>query len=88
MPMYDFKCTSSPCNHVFEKIVKFEERENVLCEKCGSATKPLIVPHRYIPFKEGWYEHIAKDPIYIKSMKQLKSECKKHGVSSIYAMDR
>lgn len=84
MPLYDFKC--EVCETVFERIVKFEERLDVKCE-CGGGTKVLIVPHRYIPFKEGWYEHIDKKPIYITSKKQLNRECESRGLTSIYGRD-
>ena len=33
-----------------------------------------------IIFKEEWYEHIAENPIFIKSKKQLREECDKRGM--------
>lgn len=38
-------------------------------------------------FKEGWYEHIDKEPIYISSKKQLREETEKRGQYSEYARD-
>ena len=33
-----------------------------------------------ILFKEEWYEHIAENPIYITSKKQLRYECETRGM--------
>jgi hypothetical protein len=35
-------------------------------------------------FREGWYEHIGDDPIYVSSMDQLKRECSARGETSLY----
>ena len=85
MPLYDFKCKK--CKEINEHICSISEREEQLCETCGEVLIREIGVGRYIPFKEGWYEHIAKDPIYISSMRQLKRECADRGLTSIYAED-
>jgi len=36
-------------------------------------------------FHEGYYEHIADDPIYIKNKKQLRYETRSRGCTSDYA---
>lgn len=36
-------------------------------------------------FKEGFYEHIAPEPIYVKSKKQLREETRSRGCISDYA---
>ncbi|HIU33111.1 MAG TPA: zinc ribbon domain-containing protein [Candidatus Pullichristensenella excrementigallinarum] len=33
MPLYAYKCPS--CGHKFEVLRSINERENVVCEKCG-----------------------------------------------------
>ena len=35
MPMYDFKCTNTECNHEFERKTSYEERESQTCPECG-----------------------------------------------------
>lgn len=36
-------------------------------------------------FKAGYYEHIADEPIYIRSRKQLQQETRSRGLTSDYA---
>lgn len=58
--------------------------EIVQCS-CG-ATKRKIISTRGAGidwFKPDWYEHIAKEPIFVESKKQLKAECEKHGCYSV-----
>ena len=85
MPLYDFKCEG--CGTVEERLVSYEEREKQRC-KCGH---PMRVDwsrgFNYIPFKEGWYEHITDKPLYIRSKRELREACEKHGCESVYLMD-
>lgn len=75
MPLYDFQCLV--CSKEFEGVSTIEGRTEVKCE-CGGATKRLIVGSTTHIFKAGWWEDIAKEPIYISSKKQLREECEKH----------
>lgn len=50
--------------------------------KCNMAYKESAAVHI---FREGFFEHIAAEPIYIKSMKQLKEETRSRGLVSHYA---
>ncbi|PCJ26711.1 MAG: hypothetical protein COA94_04760 [Rickettsiales bacterium] len=83
MPLYDYKCER--CHTTIEVFHKIKENPP-LCD-CGSKLVKLIQPARVRMFRAGIYEHIAHNPIQIDSMKQLKKECKKHGVTSAYAED-
>jgi len=85
MPLYDFKCKE--CNHVFERISKYAERDKVDCIKCGGQTEPLISAPRFHPFPAGWWEHITTKPLYIDSKQKLKEACEKHGKYSQYLED-
>ena len=58
-----------------------------LCPKCGSDTVWRPGRPALIFFKEGWYEHIGEDPLYISSMQQLRDQCAANGVYSEYAED-
>lgn len=85
MPIYDFYC--GKCDSTEEHVCKHEERKNLKCEKCGGGLSPLVTAGRYIPFKSGWYEHIAKQPIHISNKQELRAACKEHGMGSAYLDD-
>lgn len=85
MPMYDYRCPA--CGFETEHINKIADRNGQQCDSCGDLMVVQIGVGRYIPFKEGYYEHIDKNPIYISSMRQLKDECAKRNVTSVYAED-
>lgn len=42
---------------------------------------------KFHPFREGFYEHLDVNPVYVTSKRQLKDECKRRGLSSAYAWD-
>lgn len=84
MPIYDFQCQD--CYNVEEHIAGVEERQR-LCVKCGGTMNRLISAAPYHKFKEGYWEHLDAEPIYIKSKRQLKEECVKRGFHSDYAWD-
>ncbi|MBE5809067.1 MAG: zinc ribbon domain-containing protein [Clostridiales bacterium] len=39
MPLYDYKCPK--CGHRFEVLKTISERENAVCEKCGSKVERI-----------------------------------------------
>lgn len=61
------------------KLVPAAEAEVILQSRSGQ-----VAPAVHI-FQEGFYEHIADKPIYIKSKKELRRVCAEHGCTSDYA---
>ena len=47
------------------------------CEEERPNKAPNINSQRWV---EGWYEHIDREPIYIKDKKHLVRECEKRGL--------
>ena len=84
MPIYDFRCDN--CGRSEERLCSWEESKHQVCE-CRVVMRKVPSIGNYVPFKEGWYENIAKDPIYITSKRQLRTECDKHDVGSVYLDD-
>jgi putative FmdB family regulatory protein len=82
VPIYDYKCV--PCDRVERDIVA-KHNEHIQCPLCGDVMNRLICAPRPVIFRSGWYEHIASEPIYIRSRSQLKAECKEHNCTSDYA---
>lgn len=83
MPLYDVGCVS--CGHEFEACTPIGGRHNVICERCGGATR---IEFRQAPklsiFKVDWYEHIAEKPIHCSTPQELRQACDRHGVRSHY----
>ncbi|MBN2840452.1 MAG: zinc ribbon domain-containing protein [Coriobacteriia bacterium] len=42
MPAYDYRCPS--CDHVFEVVRSFADREDVMCPSCATTAKRLFTP--------------------------------------------
>ncbi len=82
MPLHDLQCEA--CGQVEERLLGIEEK-NPECPACGGATKRVLGSPVVHEFREGWYEHIDRKPIYVSSKKQLKDECRKRNLTSIYA---
>lgn len=82
MPLYDFRCVS--CGRIDEHIAKYGEE--MVCA-CGAPMERLVTAAKYRSFREGWWEHLDAEPIYIRSKRQLKEECTKRGFHSEYAWD-
>ena len=85
MPIYDFQC--NVCGESSEQFLKIEERHKAVCPTCGGAVRQVLKPSKVILFREGYYDHIGPDPIYCKSMKELREACKEHECYSQYAED-
>lgn len=84
MPLYDYEC--KVCGKTFEALSCISDRRSVLCD-CGGGCRLLISKPNFHPFPEGPWEHLDVEPVYISSKKQLKRECDKRGLSSVYLMD-
>lgn len=39
MPIYDYKC--SECGHKFNKLISIDQRDGVVCEKCGAKVERI-----------------------------------------------
>jgi putative FmdB family regulatory protein len=48
MPLYDFSCTNSKCNHTFDELVKLKDFDTavVKCPKCGTVAKRRMSAQR------------------------------------------
>jgi len=84
MPNYDFFCKT--CGKTIERMVSIKESESVKCGKCGEMMIKLFSAPRLDLFKPMVYEDICETPILIESKKQLREECKKHGVRAARLM--
>lgn len=88
MPIYDMKCRA--CEKVQEVICKISDMEKQTCSNCSGEMKVIFLSDYQgasYGFKSGWYEHIAADPVYIGSKRQLRGETEKRGLTSQYARD-
>lgn len=86
MPTYDMECTG--CRQETVVICKIAEREEQVCRKleCGAPLKQVLKGgHNVSAFKNGYYEHIDLEPIYCGNKIQLRDECRKRGLTSVYA---
>lgn len=81
MPLYDFRCKT--CGLVWEDLIA-ADAPDPSCQ-CGGLSERLISLPTPILFREGWYNDIDTEPMYISSKKQLRDECRKRGLTSIYA---
>lgn len=69
MPMYTYECE---CGKEFVELKTIAERETAQCE-CGKVAKQILARGpAVIPFQLGWFDHIAPDPVYIRSKKELR----------------
>lgn len=77
MPLYNYKCS---CGNEFEAFEKMDHSAFSKCPHCGSNGNQTICrrPAAVHDFKLGWFEHIAPDPVYVKSKKHLKELCNRY----------
>lgn len=77
MPLYDYKCR---CGEEFDAYRSVSDRLSATCPKCHApAMQAVQRPSvKRVSGVTGWYEHIARDPIYIKNRKHLREECARH----------
>lgn len=85
MPSYDMKCDE--CKQIKEIFCKIAEMDDQKCDCGGPLNAVLNTGYALHKFKAGYYEHIASEPIYCGSKRQLKTECDKRGLTSIYASE-
>jgi len=85
MPLYEYRCNN--CGEEFEGFRTIAERYNIACPKCNTPRPEILLGgnrQQVRLFPEGWFEHIAPEPIYISSRRQLREECEKHNCYSKY----
>ena len=85
MPMYDYECKN--CGKDFEMFAKIADRKKVKSPCCNSAGEQLITGTSYHPFPEGFWEHIANEPIYVNDKPHLKRLCEEHGCHATGMLD-
>jgi len=91
MPIHNFRC---PNCGLFERFQSIDElRDEETCQVCGSTSRKTFELFTHNNgggvriFKPMWFEHIAPEPIYVESRKQLREECEKRGKYSQYIED-
>lgn len=78
MPMYTYNCSN--CGVEFNAAQSIAERKFCGCPNCGEPADLTIGrPASVIPFQLGTFEHIAHNPIYIGSKKELRENCNRYG---------
>ncbi len=85
MPLYDYTCPE--CSNEFDEFALMADRHDVQCPKCSAKAELVFRPTSLIFFHEGWYEHLGPEPVYVKSMDQLKRICEERGLTSRYVED-
>lgn len=83
MPLYDYICPSS---HTWDEVRSIASRHEAKCPSCGKKGR-LTVPRKApgaTTFREGWYDHIAPDPIYCRTPQELREACDRNNARSVY----
>lgn len=86
MPNYRVRCEE--CDLEENHFAVIDDRHSIEMS-CGHIGRIMIVPgdQSYIRFREGWYEHITSEPLYIRSRQELAMKCREHNVYSKYLLD-
>lgn len=84
MPLYDYQCEA--CSHEFEAFNSMANRRRQRCEKCDGRAVIVIRAAAVHLFQPDWYEDITHKPLWIETKRQLREECKKHGVEAVALM--
>jgi len=88
MPLHDYKCRG--CKQIHEGFQDFHNSGFHTCPYCLEIGDKILATGRsgrYHKFPEGWWRDIDIEGIYIKNRKQLKEECSKRDLSSVYLLD-
>lgn len=85
MPNYSYECVNG---HQDERTCSIAEMEEFEAGKpacaCGAPLQRVYRSQKPVRFHEGWYEHIANDPVYITSAQQLADVARQNGNRSLY----
>ena len=91
VPIFDYRCPLCTTESRDVLVVKDEDVPSCRTPECPLSDRPMtkvfLSAAKVHDFKEGWYEHIDSQPIYISSKKQLREETEKRGQYSEYARD-
>jgi putative FmdB family regulatory protein len=79
MPLYDLECNK--CKNLFTAFYKVTEVEKAKCPICGSQARVIILqsPNKDW-FREGWYDDLDLNPVYVRSKSHMKELCRTHNV--------
>jgi hypothetical protein len=81
MPLHDYRCTV--CNNeVHDHFKKVDDPAPVCCD----ISMDQIFTHSasVSVFKEGFFEHLAPDPIYFHNKKDLRKYCRENNLTMDY----
>ncbi len=81
MPLYDLFCLK--CDFEGKKELPYKDRKGEDCPNCNAKLSPVGSPGT-ATFERGWYEHIAPEPIFCDSARELKEACDRHDAISPY----
>jgi putative FmdB family regulatory protein len=57
MPIYEYQCTNSDCNHKFEYFQRTKEDRTEYCPHCNNKSlKKLISASSFVLKGSGWYK--------------------------------
>ena len=84
LPLYDYGCQE--CGHEWEGSNTVEKRYEAKCPLCKAGAKIMFKSAHIQIFKPMVYTDICETPLLIESKKQLREECKKHGVQAVRLM--
>lgn len=65
------------------------DRKKVRCPTCNRLVAQILKPGHggFTTFREGWYEHIANEPIYCRTPQELREACDANAARSAYLQD-
>lgn len=86
MILYDYICKK--CNFEFEALTTSENRDEVLCKKCGARTSRKVSRTKDDWFKPFVTEDFTGEPIEVRTKEHYKRLCKEHDVYAPHVFGR
>lgn len=87
MPVFDFKCAK--CKTLHKDVWRKRDEPAPQCDSCGGETEKVWLASAPVhDFHEGWYEHLAYEPMYFSSRKKLKDYTRQNGLVMDYVEGR
>ena len=84
MPMYDFKCEISECNHIIEELFPMSDCPSyILCSECGNRAYRIISSgsRKHAESSEMWSKAFGINPDQITEMKRRFPDDEYHPVT-------